>query len=192
MDYPNWFVRGSAKIFFERNLKAYAGLPIKCLQLGAYTGDATEWLFDNLLTHPDSSLIDVDTWSGSDEPEHKNLDWKSVEEYYLERHRDKIASGRLTAFKGTTDQFFSSPQGMQQFNFIYVDADHKASSVLKDGLNSIYRVPVGGIVAFDDYLWTQGKGQYLDPKPAIDALYACYPDQLELLDSGVQVWFRKK
>jgi hypothetical protein len=190
--YPNWFIQGSAKAYFERNLKDLSGRPLQFVQLGAYTGDATEWLFENILTHPDSTLIDVDTWGGSDEPEHKALDWKSVEDLYIDRHKDKLDSGRLIKFKGTTDDFFSSQLGMRQFDFIYVDADHKASSVLKDGLNSIYRVRVGGIVAFDDYLWTQGKGKHLDPKPAIDALYACYPDQLETIDSGVQVWFRKR
>lgn len=192
MEYPNWFTRGKADVYFYRNLGGYAGQPLKCLQLGAYTGDATEWLFDNVLTHPDSRLYDIDTWGGSDEAAHKELDWQSVEERYLERHQEKIDSGRLIRFKGTTDEFFSSPQGMQQFHFIYVDADHRASSVLKDGLNAIYRVPSGGIVAFDDYLWTQGKGQHLDPKPAVDAIYACYVDKLDMIDSGVQVWFRKK
>lgn len=191
-EYPNWFIRGSANLYFERNLKPYAGLPLKLLQLGAYTGDATQWLFDNVLTHPDSLLIDVDTWGGSDEPEHKSLDWRSVEETYTERHREKIDSGKLVKFKGTTDEFFSSPTGMQQFNFIYVDADHRASSVLKDGLNSMYRVPPGGVVAFDDYLWTQGKGLHLDPKPAIDALRLCYQDKFDVLDSGVQVWLKRK
>lgn len=191
-EYPNWFVRGSAEVYFIRNLLPYAGQPLKCLQLGAYTGDATQWLFDNILTHEDSILYDVDTWEGSEEPEHKTIDWQSVEDRYTERHKEKIDSGRLIKFKGTTDEFFSSPQGMQQFHFIYVDADHKASSVLKDGLNALYRVPPGGIIAFDDYLWTLGKGQYLDPKPAVDALYACHVDQLDLIDSGIQVWFKKK
>lgn len=191
-DYPNWFIRGSANIYFERNLKPYAGQPIKCLQLGAYTGDATEWMFNNLLAHPNSSLIDVDTWGGSDEPEHKSLDWKSVEDRYLERHQDKIESGKLTKFKGTTDEFFGSDIGKQAFHFIYVDADHKASSVLKDGLNSVYRLAPGGILAFDDYLWTQGRGLHLDPKPAVDAIRTCYQDMFDVIDIGVQVWLRKK
>lgn len=191
-EYPNWFIRGAANLYFERNLKPYAGQPLKCLQLGAYTGDATEWLFSNVLTHPESILYDVDTWGGSDEPEHKTLDWKSVEATYLNRHQDKIDSGRLIQFKGTTDEFFASKQGMQQFHFIYVDADHKASSVLKDGLNAIHRVPTGGIVAFDDYLWTQGKGIHLDPKPAVDGIRLCYQDTFDVIDTGVQVWLRKK
>jgi predicted O-methyltransferase YrrM len=192
VEYPNWFTKGRADVYFARNLTPYAGQPLKVLQLGAYTGDSTEWLFENILTNPDSVLYDVDTWEGSDEPAHKELDWKSVEEVYLSRHQEKIDSGRIIRFKGTTDNFFSSELGMQQFHFIYVDADHKASSVLRDGLNAIYRVPSGGIVAFDDYLWTQGKGQHLDPKPAVDAIWHCYADQLDVLDTGVQVWFRKK
>ena len=191
-EYPNWFKKGRADVYFHRNLGAYAGQPIKCLQLGAYTGDATEWLFANILTHPDAILYDVDTWGGSDEPAHHKLDWTSVESRYLERHQDKIDSGKLIRFKGTTDEFFMSDQGAQQFNFIYVDADHAAASVLKDGLNSIYRVPPGGIVAFDDYVWTLGKGLWADPKPAVDAIYTCHSNQFDLIDSGLQVWLKKK
>lgn len=190
--YVNWFTRGRADTYFARNLSPYVGQPLKCLQLGAYTGDATEWLFEHVLTHPDARLYDVDTWEGSDEPEHKQIDWNSVEQTYDKRHQDKIDSGRLIKFKGTTDEFFSSPQGMQQFHFIYIDADHEAASVLKDGLNAIYRVPEGGIVAFDDYMWTQGKGLWADPKPAVDAIYNCHSNSFDLLDTGLQVWLRKK
>lgn len=192
MEFPNWFTKTFADIYFSRNLTPYANQPLRCLQLGAFTGDATEWMFENILTHPDSVLYDVDTWEGSKEPTHGELDWAAVEKFYLNRHKEKIDSGRLIVYKGTTDSFFSSEMGRQQFNFIYVDADHKASSVLKDGMNSIYRLPSGGVVAFDDYRWTKGEGQHLDPKPAIDAIAACYYDELVVLDSGFQVWFRKR
>lgn len=191
MEYPNWFKKGMADVFFFRNLLPYQGMPIKCLQLGAYTGDATEWMFQNVLTHPDSSLIDVDTWGGSDEPAHKDLDWKSVESTYLERHQEKIDSGRLKVFKGTTDSFFESELGRQSFDFIYIDADHEAASVLKDGLNSVYRLNDGGIIAFDDYMWSQSKGTWADPKPAVDAIAMCYSNKLTMIDAGLQVWLKK-
>lgn len=189
--YPNFFLKVGADKFFARNLGGYVGQPIHCLQIGAYTGDATEWLLDNILTHPESTLTDVDPWTGSDEPVHHQLDWKGVEETYLERHQKNIDSGKLKVFKGTSDDFYSSEEGKRGFHFIYVDGNHEAAQVLKDGLNAIYRVGIGGIVAFDDYLWTLGKGLWADPKPAIDAIWLCHSNKFELIDKGEQIWLRR-
>jgi predicted O-methyltransferase YrrM len=187
--YPNWF-QVAAVHYFNKHLKPYQSKPLKCLQLGAYTGDATEWLFENVLTHPDSTLIDVDTWEGSNEQLHKDMNWTSIEDIYTTRHQGRLDSGKLKKFKGTTDNFFQTPEGSQQFDFIYVDADHEAASVLKDGLNSLYRLNSGGILAFDDYTWKSGKELWADPKPAIDAILNCYPHKVVVLDIGAQVWLR--
>ena len=189
--YPNFFKAVGAPEFFYRNLGPYRGLPIRCLQIGAYTGDATEWMLDNVLTHEDAVLFDVDPWTGSDEPVHHQLDWKSVEETYLERHKEVIESGKLQVRKMTSDEFFSSDEGRQGFNFIYVDGNHEAAQVLKDGLNAIYRVGVGGIVAFDDFRWTSGKGLWADPKPAIEAIWYCHSNKFEVVDKGEQVWLKR-
>ncbi len=187
--YPNWF-QVAAIHYFTKNLTRLNDRPLKCLQLGAYTGDATEWLFENALNHPESTLIDVDTWEGSDEDLHRAMDWTSVEGVYTTRHQHLIDSGRLKKYKGTTDDFFQSSDGQQRFDFIYVDADHEAASVLKDGLNAMYRLNPGGILAFDDYTWSSGKGLWADPKPAVDAILNCYPHKITVLDIGAQVWLR--
>lgn len=189
--YPNFFLRVGADRYFSRNLGPLAGQPLKCLQIGAYTGDATEWMIENILTHPDSTLTDVDPWTGSDEPVHHQLDWKGVEETYLERHQKHIDSGKLKVFKGISDDFYNSEEGRTGFNFIYVDGNHEAAQVLKDGLNAIYRVGIGGIVAFDDYNWTLGKGLWADPKPAIDAIYYCHMNKFTIIDKGEQIWLKR-
>jgi hypothetical protein len=62
MTYPNWFESTDAKPNFERNLLPLADKEIKCLQIGAYTGDATKWMVENILKQPHSFLVDVDTW----------------------------------------------------------------------------------------------------------------------------------
>jgi len=188
-DYPNWFKAGGAEANFEKFLLSYSGTEIHCLQIGAYTGDATEWLFKNVLTNESSTLSDVDTWEGSDEPAHHELNWHSVEETYDLRTYEYQNDARLFKRKMTSDSFFS--QNVQLFDFIYVDGDHKASSVLKDGLNAVNSLKPGGILAFDDYMWTCGKGPAFDPKPAIDAINLCYSDEFTTLDMGLQVWLKR-
>src|SRR4051812_16718910 len=79
---PNW-VAAYADGFFERHLTSLAGKPgLRFLQIGAFTGDASVWLLENILTDPSAFLVDVDTWSGSDEPEHEPFDWADVESTY--------------------------------------------------------------------------------------------------------------
>jgi len=65
--YPNWFAV-TAQHNFEKHLLPFVGQEgLHFLQLGVYTGDATEFLCKNILTGKNSWLHDVDTWEGSDE-----------------------------------------------------------------------------------------------------------------------------
>ena len=66
---------------FKNYLLPFAGRKeLNFLQVGAFTGDASKWLLDNVLTHETSRLVDVDTWRGSDEIAHHEMDWSDVEE----------------------------------------------------------------------------------------------------------------
>ena len=59
--YPNWFA-ATAQADFETYLAEFKDKPnLKFLQLGVFTGDATVWLCNNILTDKSSKLIDVDT-----------------------------------------------------------------------------------------------------------------------------------
>ena len=157
------------------------------LQIGAFTGDATTWLLDNILTGDGSRLVDVDTWGGSDEAIHKTFDWEDVERVYDERTR---GDARVYSHKATSAQFFASLY-VPMCDFIYIDGGHTAFDVLNDAVSAYRVLKVGGLLAFDDYLWQSGKGDPHDPKLAIDAFHAVYQDRLELLDLGAQAWFRR-
>lgn len=175
---------------FSKHLPTYIGKPIKALQIGAYTGDATVWLFENVLTHPESSLTDVDTWEGSDEQAHSLLNWKSVEDTYDSKTTKYAEASSLRKVKSTSDEFFASNKDI--YDFIYVDGDHTAASVLKDGINAIKFLAPGGVIAFDDYMWRSGKGPTYDPYPAIDAILNAFRDQFDIIELGLQVWIRHK
>ena len=84
MEYPNWF-RPHTKNF-EYFLSQYKQIPnLNFLQIGAYTGDASEWILENILTDKTSYLKDVDTWEGSEESVHKSFDWFDLESFYDKR-----------------------------------------------------------------------------------------------------------
>lgn len=186
-NYPNWFDI-TARANFERFLIPLSGKKLTALQIGAYTGDATEWLFTNVLSHSESSLEDVDTWQGSNEKVHRQMNWPSIESVYDSRTERFIP--KLTKHKSTSDEFFKT--NFRTFDFIYIDGDHTAAAVLKDGVNAVAAVAPSGIIAFDDYTWRSGKGPKFDPQPAIDEIVGRFAADFEVLEAGAQVWLRKK
>jgi hypothetical protein len=188
--YPNWFVQ-YAEGYFARRLSGWEGRPgLRFLQIGAYTGDATVWLLEHVLTGKGSSLIDVDTWLGSDEEGHDHMDFREVERIYDARTAAARSARRLAKYRGTSKSFFDS-HGRDRLDFVYVDGDHTAYGVLNDAVRAYPLLRVGGILAFDDYEWQSGKGRLSDPAPAIDAVADLYSNRLERLEEGRQVWFRK-
>jgi predicted O-methyltransferase YrrM len=188
---PNWFLQGGVPTFFNKHLSHLKMQEIHCLQIGAYKGDASLWLFENILLHPDSTLTDVDTWSGSDEVVHASLDWNGVEAAYDSQLSTYLGTARLRKNKSSSDDFFRQKPSKQFFDFIYVDGDHDAVPVLKDGINSMEALKVGGILAFDDYTWGVNRGLSRRPKAAIDAILQCYADRIQVLEIGHQVWLKK-
>jgi len=189
-NYPNWFAV-SGEWYFKKHLSPVEDRRLNALQIGAYTGDATVWLMENYLLHPSSTLTDVDTWKGSDEEVHKSFDWEDVETVYSNKTQKYAAEGKLIKFRGDSDSFFSASGFLsRKYDFIYVDGDHTARAVLKDGMNALEVCAPGGIVAFDDYMWRSGRGATYDPYPAIDALMVAYADKFEVIEKGAQVWMR--
>lgn len=185
MEYPNWFETTSAIVNFKRHLEPFKGKPVNFLQIGAYTGDASEWMLKEILTHPDSTLTDVDTWQGSDEEEHKSMDFDDVLKTYI----SKVGGyPNLTYCQETSDNFFLNNKKL--YDFIYIDGDHTAFSVMKDLINSHLCLKQGGIIACDDYQWSENKGNYYEPRPAIDAFFNITRDRFSVIEIGWQVWFR--
>ena len=177
--FPNWFK--DVQPFFERNCP-YG--PLRVLQIGTYTGDATAWLLENR----DIQFIhDVDTWEGSEETAHETINFSDVYAYYQSRFRD---DNNVIEFQCSSDEFFAN--GYEgTYNFIYIDGDHTAAQTLKDALNAFDMLDSGGVMAFDDYLWNYNGNPTLEPKRGVDAFLSVYEGQYEVIESGYQVWIRK-
>ena len=191
-DYPNWFefVRPN----FEEFLTPLAGKDdLKFLQLGVFTGDASVWIAENILTGEGCWLIDVDTWEGSAEEAHESMDFDDVLEVYLskiEKYRDVV---EVETYRTTTTWFLSSRRKDPDYDFIYIDADHTTVGVLLDAELSWPQLKSGGIMAFDDYLWGHHTGDpRLAPQVGIDLFLHRHELDYQLLTKNSQVWIRKK
>ena len=191
MEYPNWFQQ-SAKANFERFLTPLAGQDrLIFLQLGVFTGDASIWLCENILTGAASYLNDVDTWQGSDEEAHKAMDFKDVYNTYLDKIADykyKVLTRRTT----TTDYLLRECNQSELFDFIYIDADHTTVGVLMDAELSFPLLKSGGIMAFDDYTWGQGMSPELTPTLGIDLFLSRHEGEYDTLAVNEQYWIKKK
>jgi hypothetical protein len=187
-DYPNWFAQ-TAQHNFEAFLTPLAGQHLHCLQLGAYTGDASVWLCENILTHRDSKLQDVDTWEGSDEVGHDDINFDEVFKIHFDRTKDLP----VQRFRKTTMDYLCTAQKYYSFDFIYVDADHTTVGVLLDAELSWPMLKSGGIMAFDDYKWGHASGDpRLAPQVGIDLFLHRHQGDYELLAKNTQVWIRKR
>lgn len=189
-DYPNWFAI-TAQHNFEQFLTPLAGKDdLRLIQLGAFTGDASVWIAENILTGSHSWLVDVDTWEGSDEPDHEPMDFYDVYATYknkLEPYKDKVKH-----FKCSTMWHLQFSRKDPCYDFVYVDADHTTVGVLLDAELSWQHLKSGGIMAFDDYLWGHASGDpRLAPQVGIDLFLHRHLGNYELLTKNAQVWIKK-
>lgn len=188
MEFPNWF-KQTAQSNFEAILAPLAGKPgLSFLQVGAYTGDASLWMLENILTHEDSMLEDVDTWGGSEEPAHEDIDFKEVHRVYLEKvapYADKVFPLQMTS-----KEYFNDVKS-EVHDFIYIDGAHTASDVIDDAVNAWQMLKPGGIMAFDDYTWLHPDGEIATPKPAINFFVWAKQKELTVIVMNGQLWVRK-
>lgn len=182
---PSWFEQTAIENF-ERHLLPLSGRALHCLQLGAFVGDATMWMLDNL---PDSVLTDVDTWAGS-EGLYGEWEMNEVLALYLRRFESLT---RVVTYHMSTSHYLRNSQSLAgSFDFIYIDADHHAEVVLADAVNAWPLLKVGGLMAFDDYVWEAPSGDVLDsPMRAVDVFCSIYERHLEVVVDNQQKWIRK-
>lgn len=187
---PNWFSFG--QLNFAEILRPDFGKPgYSALQVGAFAGHASWWLVMMLLNGEGSSLDDVDTWLGSDEEAHHRLDFSLVEAEYDNRVGAWLTAGKIRKHKMTSDEFFAQGLG-SRYDFIYIDGDHHAAQVYKDGANAHPLLKSGGILAFDDLTWSAGTGNDADdPAPGIRKFQNDFGKNYEVLTENTQLWLRR-
>jgi predicted O-methyltransferase YrrM len=190
MNYPNWFAQ-TAENNFNTYLAEYKDKPdLRFLQLGVFTGDATVWLYKNILTDDTSVLIDVDTWKGSDEESHAEMDFSDVYEVYKEKVKNlavvSVVSNTLEFLIRQRNNFTNS------YDFIYIDADHTTVSTLMDAELSWCLLKSGGIMAFDDYTWGRNLPPAKTPRPGILLFTDKHKAEIDTLVINDQYWIRKK
>jgi GR25 family glycosyltransferase involved in LPS biosynthesis len=185
--FPNWF-NECAVVNFDKYLDKYRGKNnLNFLQIGVFTGRASVWLLDNILTADSSKLVDLDPWLPYEQIPLIS-DWDTVEKAYDEQvvpYADKVNKVKMHSkewLENNTDH---------QFDFIYIDGDHSPDAAFSDGELSWGLLKLGGVMAFDDYLWEHPEGLVKDPKEGIDRFLELHKKELTILLKDRQVWLTK-
>jgi len=161
-----------------RHLGSLKGRPANALELGSYEGRSACWFLENILTHEESRIVCVDSWVHGE-----------IERRFLDNMHEVVPRPKHVMVKGNTHAYLRTATG--SFDFIYIDADHQAKAVLSDAILSWPLLKPGGVLIFDDYMWTQPDPKKLPPKPGIDAFLNLWFGEYEILHSGWQVILRK-
>jgi len=178
-----WFSKAQPE--FEKFLLPLKFHDLKFLQIGAFRGDASKWMLQEVLISPNSILFDVDTWEGSAEHLDLNERFSEVEIAY---DRNILGIKNVVKKKMTSDVFFATNN--LEFDFIYIDGDHHRDQVALDAKNALRVCRTGGIIAFDDYGWDVMDGSANRPKEAVDNFLSENADQIKILHNQYQIWVK--
>lgn len=175
--------------------------PTKILEIGSYEGASAVYLLEKLGNEFSLEICCVDTWSGG--VEHDEVNMPAVEA----RFDKNIAVAKSLASQPVSVKKYKSQsdvaladlltQGYRNyFDFIYVDGSHQAPDVLCDAVLAFRLLRVGGIMAFDDYLWSEALPGGIDPircpKPAIDAFTNLYCRKIQILQAPLYQLYVQK
>jgi len=193
----DWFSRfaGVWRQLIERDK------PRRLLEIGSYEGRAACFLIESCAADAPIELHCVDTWAGG--VEHDSGAMPLVEA----RFDRNIAAARAQAPHPVDfhkHKSLSAPalvsllaQGRaQSFDLVYVDGSHQAPDVLADAVLAFMLLKVGGLIVFDDYLWSlepAGRQDFYNmPKPAIDAFVNIHQRKLAVIGAPLYQLYARK
>jgi predicted O-methyltransferase YrrM len=158
-----------------------ASKPCVIVEIGSFEGASACWMLDNLMKNSASTLYCIDTFAGS--AEHSAEQKKDL----YERFRSNVAltgkSAQVKAMIGRSEEALLKLAAERLgADFVYVDGSHAAADVLSDAVLAWKILKPGGLLIFDDYLWSKHQDRpLLNPKIAIDAFVNCHLDQVHYI-----------
>lgn len=156
---------------------------LKFLEIGSFQGRSAVWLLDNVLTHETSHLTCVDTFEGAVE----NTAAQKIKNLDLFKYNVREFGSRVEWIAGASQTVLRSLPCAPLYDFIYIDGDHKASSVMQDAVLALPLLKPGGMMVFDDYLWRHEPRDIDRPKVAIDCFVHIFADEVDVIYAGPQV-----
>lgn len=135
---------------WKAELGYFQNRPVAALEIGVFEAYTTVWLMENLLTHPDSTILAIDPWKLIDRRPRGN----PVEIYERARANTAEYGDRVRLVRGSADVVLAQmweENRKRRFDFAFIDGRHTAINVLLDAANTWRLLRVGGVAIFDDF-----------------------------------------
>lgn len=169
------------------------------LEIGCYEGRATVWLCENVLSKTNIIEYDIiDTFGGSIEESGMKGTKNRLEEgnFIEENFRHNISffpNINFNIIKGYSQNVLPTFSSNKQYDFIYIDASHRADDTFVDAYYAHKMLKKGGIIIFDDYGWKDPHNMHPSNSPqlGIEFFNTMYDNQYQLVLRGYQVGFIK-
>ena len=170
--------------------------PTKILEIGSFEGRSTVWMVEycSIAAAGDIEIHCVDSWGGGIEHQKGGqieTSMPDVEKRFdrnIEIAREKTPHRvdiiKRKSFSNLALAGLIAEGKSEYFDLVYIDGSHQAPDVLTDAVMAFQVLRVGGIMIFDDYLWsmdTPGAQDVLKmPKPAIDAFMNIFQRKMNI------------
>ena len=212
----NWF-NDAAKYQWDRLIPGIK--PNKILEIGSCEGASVCYLIQKLGKEKPIEIHCIDSWNPDNNPaELDNKNNNKFKEKYgnlsgtlqnmndVEARFKKNTQIAIKSVSNKVDLFvhrgFSDDQLVKlinngkknYFDFIYIEGAHLGPDVLCDAVLSFRLLKIGGVMAFDDYLFSQGgsKNLTLIPKLAIDSFVNLYSEKIGMFNApAYQIYIKK-
>ncbi|MDP2009232.1 MAG: class I SAM-dependent methyltransferase [Phenylobacterium sp.] len=198
---PNVIPYEFSRDWFSGNLPTWRQIvdknkPRKILEIGSFEGRSTVWMMEycSIAVGGDIEIWCADTWGGG--IEHQKGGRIETDMSDVERRFDRnieIARGvaphkvdihKLKTFSNLAMAKLIADGKTEYFDLVYIDGSHQAPDVLMDAVMAFQVLKVGGIMIFDDYLWSMDAPGTQDvlkmPKPAIDAFMNIFQRKMNI------------
>jgi predicted O-methyltransferase YrrM len=161
------------------------------MEIGCWEGKTSRWLLEDAMCGWSPHLTVVDTFAGGEDHAEQHVSTAGVRDRFIANvapWRD-----RLRILEGTSFDVLRGLGNAEDgtFDFCYIDGSHRADDTLADAILCWPLLRPGGVLVFDDYLWTMCPEPHRRPGPAIDAFLACFNGRYHMLHKGWQVILRK-
>ena len=181
----DWFSRSIPSWTLILNKLSERTSHFRILEVGVFEGRSTCWLLQNHCKTPESSIVAIDSFQGG--IEHQGMELGTLRKRFEANIATVESPAQVEIREG-----FSLPQlakliaeGYQQFDFISIDASHQAPDVLGDSVLGFELLKPGGVMAFDDYIWSPMRpgteNPLLLPKAAIDAFTTLFSQKIRII-----------
>lgn len=169
------------------------GVPKVVIEIGLFEGNTTFNMTREMIkSHPEYKHYAIDPYGSSADLPDEVVDEAEVifrDNLAEFEHKDNIEFMHMTSHDALIELY---TRGVKA-DLIYVDGDHRASTVLEDLVLGFNLLNEGGIMLCDDCIaWRHDRLQD-NPKLAVDSFINCYWDKVavEQLGNGYQIAVRK-